>query len=201
MITIADAAAFLAVEYNLSGMKLQKILYYAQGAALAERGTPLFPEDFQAWRHGPVNREVWEGNLKPDGLPLLPEDVEVLQATWEKYGHLEAYELSALTHADAPWRNTRGNLPDWANSDRVIHKQVIQNFYLRRHLRQRPDGGWEHAPTLEQEWQVAKMQLVLRKRQQERLNGRGQMQFIEQQVIATQRLEGIVVTLNELHGR
>lgn len=40
-----------------SPMKLQKLCYYAQGYALAE-GFELFPEDLQAWQHGPVIPEL-----------------------------------------------------------------------------------------------------------------------------------------------
>lgn len=39
---------------NLTNLKLQKLLYYAQAWHLALRNAPLFDEDFQAWVHGPV---------------------------------------------------------------------------------------------------------------------------------------------------
>ena len=38
----------------ISNLKLQKLMYYAQGFSLAMRGKPLFREDFEAWEHGPV---------------------------------------------------------------------------------------------------------------------------------------------------
>ncbi|GGM54298.1 hypothetical protein GCM10008956_32730 [Deinococcus arenae] len=65
-------------------MTLHWLLYDAQAAALVQRGVPLFAEDFQAWRHGPVSRELCGGRLSP--VPL--EDCELLRATWATYGHV-----------------------------------------------------------------------------------------------------------------
>ncbi|MDR1325091.1 MAG: DUF4065 domain-containing protein [Treponema sp.] len=35
-------------------MKLQRLVYYCQGAHLAFHGKPLFPEPIEAWECGPV---------------------------------------------------------------------------------------------------------------------------------------------------
>jgi uncharacterized phage-associated protein len=40
----------------ISNLKLQKLLYYAQGFYLAIYGKALFEEDIVAWEHGPVVR-------------------------------------------------------------------------------------------------------------------------------------------------
>ena len=45
---------------DLSALKHQKLLYYIQAWHLAFNGTPAFEADFQAWIHGPVNREIYE---------------------------------------------------------------------------------------------------------------------------------------------
>ena len=34
-------------------MKLQKLLYYMQGYHVGALAQPLFPEDIEAWAHGP----------------------------------------------------------------------------------------------------------------------------------------------------
>ncbi len=40
---------------NLSNLKLQKLVAYAQGFHLAMKdGEPLFDEPIEAWAHGPV---------------------------------------------------------------------------------------------------------------------------------------------------
>jgi Uncharacterized phage-associated protein len=38
----------------ISNLKLQKLLYYVQGFALAMYDKPLFDEDIEAWMYGPV---------------------------------------------------------------------------------------------------------------------------------------------------
>ncbi|HSX79064.1 MAG TPA: type II toxin-antitoxin system antitoxin SocA domain-containing protein, partial [Candidatus Saccharimonadia bacterium] len=38
----------------MSNLKLQKLVYYAQGFALALLDKPLFPQCIEAWIHGPV---------------------------------------------------------------------------------------------------------------------------------------------------
>ena len=38
----------------ITPLKLQKLLYFAQGNYLAKYNMPLFDEDFEAWIHGPV---------------------------------------------------------------------------------------------------------------------------------------------------
>ena len=38
----------------MSNLKLQKLVYYAQGFALVLLEKPLFPERIEAWIHGPV---------------------------------------------------------------------------------------------------------------------------------------------------
>ncbi len=40
---------------DVSNLRVQKLLYYAQGHYLAAKGIPLFDEAIQAWSHGPVS--------------------------------------------------------------------------------------------------------------------------------------------------
>lgn len=199
MTTIANAAAFLESEYGATGMKLQKVLYYAQATALVQRGVPLFPEEFQAWRLGPVNRDVWDGLRQ--AAPLSSEDEALLRATWAQYGPLTAYELSDLSHDDGPWQEVRGDLPPEVACERVIPHALMQAFYVGRQLVKRPDGTWEHAAPAHAQWAQAKARLVVaRKERQGLLSGAERGAFIHRQVIATQRLEGLTVTIPGGHG-
>ena len=45
---------------SITPLKLQKILYYAQGYYLAKENRPLFKEDFEAWAHGPANPGIYD---------------------------------------------------------------------------------------------------------------------------------------------
>lgn len=51
----------LAIEMDrpVSNLALQKILYFADVAYIKEKGEKFLEEDFEAWVHGPVNRELY----------------------------------------------------------------------------------------------------------------------------------------------
>ncbi|MDR1166886.1 MAG: DUF4065 domain-containing protein [Deltaproteobacteria bacterium] len=44
---------------DLTHLKIQKTLYFAQGWRLAHFGYPLFEDPIEAWKHGPVARSVY----------------------------------------------------------------------------------------------------------------------------------------------
>ena len=55
MATVVDVAAYILKRCGaMTTMKLQKLAFYSQAESLARRGHPLFDEDFQAWRGGPL---------------------------------------------------------------------------------------------------------------------------------------------------
>lgn len=43
----------------MTNLKLQNVLYYVQTKSLIETGKPVFEDDFEAWRSGPVIRDVY----------------------------------------------------------------------------------------------------------------------------------------------
>lgn len=107
-----------ADEADVSNLKIQKLLYYAQGHHLAETGAPLFNDPIEAWSHGPVVRSVYRefksfgsGDVQlAKGDPFRWEDVDepttnLLIQVWETYGQYAAWRLRAMTHSEAPWRN------------------------------------------------------------------------------------------------
>lgn len=192
MISITAAAAALQQESPVAGMTLHQLLYYAQATALVQRGVPLFPEAFQAWRHGPVSRDLRNG--RPDHTPVPLEDRDLLRATWATYGHLSAAQLGDLSRDDAPWRDTRGVLPPAAPCDRVIAQEAMLTFYLGRELVQDTGGRWAHAAPTDAQWARAKARLVIaRQARLGALGGEDRRAFIGRQVVATQRLEGLTV--------
>lgn len=44
---------------EITPLGLQKLLYFCQGCSLAIGSDPLFPEDCEAWPHGPVYKEIY----------------------------------------------------------------------------------------------------------------------------------------------
>lgn len=106
-----------ADEDELSNMKLQKLLYYAQGHHLAEGRGPLFTEGIQAWSHGPVVPPVYRAfrDFEATTIRLAESDsftwdevdtatAEFLSRVWNTYGGYSAGRLRAMTHEELPWR-------------------------------------------------------------------------------------------------
>ena len=45
--------------FGLTNLRLQKLLYYAQGVYLAMKGIVLFNDEFVKWSHGPAIPELY----------------------------------------------------------------------------------------------------------------------------------------------
>src|SRR4051812_30274541 len=104
-------------ETGLSNLKLQKLLYYAQGHHLAQKGRPLFSDPVQAWSHGPVVPDIYHEYKHHGGqVFVLDEDddfewdevdkdtTRFLMRVWNTYGGLAAWRLRNMTHEETPWR-------------------------------------------------------------------------------------------------
>ena len=101
---------------SISNLKLQKLLYYAQGGFLAVHDKPLFPEAIKAWEHGPVVPQEYHAFKEFGGGPIPVEQVdltryspevrEVLDEVNSVYGQFTASKLRAMTHSEPPWRDT-----------------------------------------------------------------------------------------------
>jgi uncharacterized phage-associated protein len=120
---------------SISNLKLQKLVYYAQGFHLAMYDKPLFAEKIEAWDHGPVVPELYQkyksygaGNIEiPAELDLsrYPDDVkELLNEVWCMYGQYSAWKLRELTHEDTPWLETH------AMGGGVISHQSLRRYFL-----------------------------------------------------------------------
>lgn len=101
---------------SISNLKLQKLLYYAQGFNLAIHGKPLFRENIKAWDHGPVVPQVYH-IYKDCGAQSIPKEEidlahypgevrELLDEVYSVYGQFSATKLRNMTHEEAPWRDT-----------------------------------------------------------------------------------------------
>lgn len=109
-------------EPDVTQLKLQKLLYFAQANYLAFTGHRLFNEPIQAWEHGPVVNSMYhqykgygkqtiaaagahgEVTPRPHTGEDLPADVaEFLTEVWKRYGHYSASELRNMSHRDNPW--------------------------------------------------------------------------------------------------
>ncbi|CAK0744041.1 putative prophage protein [uncultured Gammaproteobacteria bacterium] len=102
---------------GLTHLKLQKLLYYAQGFHLAIFGQRLFPDGIEAWEHGPVVQSAWVTFRQYGGSPIPPpidlsidvlstEQRDLLNDVWNTYGQFSAWKLRNMTHEEPPWKET-----------------------------------------------------------------------------------------------
>jgi uncharacterized phage-associated protein len=109
----------------LTIMTLLKVLYFAHAWYLAKSGKPLIAQPFEAWRHGPVNRVVYDQfkdygervlnkravSFDPSALKFRPteysfdaETIEFLCNIFDYYSKFHPFKLSHLTHEKGgPW--------------------------------------------------------------------------------------------------
>jgi len=136
---VADALIYLSRErgIDMTNLKLQKLLYYAQAWHLVFTNKPLFSDPIEAWVHGPVVPSVFrrfkeyrwntiDANVSP------PEDkdlVSYLGQILEIYGGIGASQLERLTHHEKPWQDARNGYAIDASSNEVISHVSMRAFY------------------------------------------------------------------------
>lgn len=142
MVSIFDVAHYiLNKQGSMTTMKLEKLVYYSQAWSLAWDGEPLFNDDFQAWANGPVcptlfyshqghyvvaeNFYSTQGNIEN----LNDKQKETIDAVLDYYGNKDPQWLSDLTHKERPWKETRHGLAPGARCDRIISKDLMQDYY------------------------------------------------------------------------
>lgn len=121
-------------------MKLQKLAFYSQAQHLAQYGTPLFTEAFQAWRGGPVALELYAlhrgkflirpGELSSgDSSALTDAERRLIDGVCSRLGGMTGAELSERTHREDPWMHAREGLTPSAPSDAVITQEAMRRYY------------------------------------------------------------------------
>lgn len=122
---------------EITNLKLQKLLYYAQSAFLAIKGEPLFSNDIVAWKHGPVIEEVYKkfksygssGIVEFDkkNLDTFDEETQdVLESVYNLFGQYSAWGLRNLTHEEMPWKTTKLN--------QVIAQDKMQKTFKEKYI-------------------------------------------------------------------
>lgn len=141
MENIFDVAKYITeCTGEVTAMKLQKLMYYAQAWNMVWEEEPLFADDFQAWANGPVLPALYahhRGMFKVDAS-LFQEGDSARLTDAEKnnigkvlafYGDKSAQWLSNLTHQENPWLDARAGLQPGASSDAVIPQSAIFEYY------------------------------------------------------------------------
>jgi uncharacterized phage-associated protein len=115
----------------ISNMKLQKLLYFAQGHSLGMYGRPIVDEAPEAWQYGPVFPSAYHAfkqfGAQAIGAPAVDfnpfenkffpypqvtdvQDVALIEAVWNGYKDRSPIQLSEMSHVTGgPWQRAYGD--------------------------------------------------------------------------------------------
>ena len=115
-------------------MSLEKLIYYAQAFHLVLKDEPLFPDEIEAWKLGPVIPSVYRTYAGFGASPIdlvsgsvanvLGKEVErFLVSVVSFFGRHTAINLSRATHIESPWIEAN------QSSDNAISQSSLKYFY------------------------------------------------------------------------
>ena len=136
-------------------MKLHKLVFYAHGWYLGNYHEELFPEDIEAWPHGPVVRNLY-GAFKQYGreaITNLGKQLEInsdgdvsfvipkhdgsldnfFELIWGAYGDKTGIQLSNMTHSPGePWTIVAEQYNYDLSDKPTIPTEVIEASFVRK---------------------------------------------------------------------
>ena len=141
---IANKLIQMGVEKNkpLTLMQIIKLVYICHGFMLGIYHRPLINQPVEAWRYGPVIKELYEAMRKYgsshitkkisrwyDKESTLDEDEQdIVEQVFDKYGELSGVALSTLTHQpNTPWDITWRHYKQKA----TIPSDLIEEYYSK----------------------------------------------------------------------
>ncbi len=137
-VSVFDVAAYILQKCGeISTMRLQKLVYYAQAWALVWDDGPLFSEEIEAWANGPVVRELFnyhQGMFSIRSIEGNPEKIpdwgkETIDVVLKDYEKLTTQQLSDMTHDEKPWQEARKGLSSGERGNRIITKASMAEYY------------------------------------------------------------------------
>ena len=112
--TARDVAQYALEQHgSMTSMKLQKLVYYSQAWHIVWDDDVLFDDPIEAWKNGPVVRDLWEANRHQFRVTAVPggdscrldaDQKATVNEVIAFYGKHDAQWLSDLTHMEDPWK-------------------------------------------------------------------------------------------------
>ena len=133
---------------SLSNLKLQKLLYYTQAWYLAFEAKPFFEGKFEAWVHGPVNRQIFD-RFKPNKMlysqiglndrankeafdAISEEEQAHIESILEAYAEFTGAQLEYMTHTEDPWIEARRGYSPSQSCSKEISEKTMEKYYKAR---------------------------------------------------------------------
>ncbi|MFB6349955.1 Panacea domain-containing protein [Moraxella sp. ZJ142] len=125
---------------HLTVQQILKLTYIAQGYMLAFFDVPLFDDDIEAWKYGPIIPNLYAAIkhhggdqihvpirlLKGESHIISDDAKRVIDFVYKKYAHLSGIQLSALTNQpSSPWAIFFNDVT-WG---RKIPTAIIKEYY------------------------------------------------------------------------
>lgn len=118
----------------ISNLQLQKILYFIQRDYLqSAKGNPVFDDDFEAWRFGPVIPEIYYDysgygsmtiDMPDEEKDIMSADKEIIDPIVESKRKLNPWDLVEQTHKNkGAWAITYQNGKGYK---KIINKELIR---------------------------------------------------------------------------
>ena len=137
--TLELATRYFINELKPDTLKLQKLLYFTQGISYCMIDDEFFPEQFEAWVHGPVVPTVYHHYKKhgfnPIDIDYVIDDMtqtqrEILEYVRDAYGQYDGRYLEEMTHKQEPWLWARQGLDPDERDDKIIPKSIIADYFI-----------------------------------------------------------------------
>lgn len=126
---------------QITNLKLNKLLYYAQGVCLARTGKPLFFEKIEAWPLGPVVPSIYHrykccgknsismSEESVDRASFAEEELDVMLDVLREFGQYTGAKLVTLTHLPGtPWSEAQ------ATGKTTLEPEVLRQFFLKNRV-------------------------------------------------------------------
>jgi uncharacterized phage-associated protein len=117
----------------MSNLKINKLLYYVQGWALALFDRPIFADSIIAYRHGPVVPAIYKKYKNELAIPvpsdsgvssLTDSQKKLIHAVYVHFGKFSAWKLRDMTHEESPWAESQQSA--------TIDRAHIKRFFKRQ---------------------------------------------------------------------
>ena len=139
--------------YEITPLKLQKVLYYIHGWFLGVFGIKLFNDTPQAWVNGPVYPEIYRQfknipkhkNIKQYDkkndiskkifTSLTEEQQNFLTKLLDFYLSKSDAQLIYMTHKETPWLEARKNTLPFEISNKNISLKAMEEYFKSLYLK------------------------------------------------------------------